>query len=230
MLDLYTLCAIAGGTLFVAQLALMLCGIGGDHDADAGADHDISHDTDHDQGHGFGLHGMVSFRALVVGLTFFGLAGRVAASSELSALAVFLIAGGTGVVGLLLMALLMKGLWKLEDDGTAHIEQALGEEAVVYLTIPGKKSGQGKVTVKVQNRLMEYRAVTDYDAIPTGATVEVVDLEDGETLKVALLSSGTAAPAVRTGEGASATPTQEADPSLRKQATPAQKAEGGTHV
>ncbi|MFH0938153.1 MAG: hypothetical protein V1899_02575 [Planctomycetota bacterium] len=188
MLNLYTICAIVGGTLFTIQLLLMLCGLGGDHAADAGADQDISHDVGHDQGHAFGLHGMFTFRALVVGLTFFGLAGHIAADNELSTLGILLIAGGTGLLGLFLVAMLMHGMQKLEKEGNVHIEQALGEEATVYLTIPGQKSGVGKVTVKVQDRLMEYRAVTEYDTIHTGATVEVVDLEDGATLKVAPVS------------------------------------------
>ncbi|MGD0091307.1 MAG: hypothetical protein ABSE73_15425 [Planctomycetota bacterium] len=190
---LYNSCAIVGGTLFLCQLAMTLLGLGG-HDADAGADHDIGadheagHDSAAEHGQGFSLNSLLSVRALVAGVTFFGLAGRAAASGALSSAAVLAIAAGVGLAGLSLVGLLMGNLRKLEAEGTVHIEQALGEEAVVYLTIPARNSGPGKITVTVQNRLMEYPAVTDSpEALPTGTPVEVVDLVDGETLKVARL-------------------------------------------
>lgn len=228
----YTICAILGGTLFLCQLLMSLLGVGGDHDAgggdhDIGGDHDVahdvghdaSHDAGHDQGHGLGLHGLLNFRALVVGVTLFGLTGRAVASSSLTTVAVLAVAAGAGLLGLFLMALLMRGLTKLEAEGTAHIEQALGEQAVVYLTIPARNSGAGKITVKVQNRFMEYHAVTDHEAIPTGTAVEVVDLVDGETLRVAPVAAAGAAVPKKTGDPVKADETR---------ATP--KKEGGIHV
>jgi hypothetical protein len=127
------------------------------------------------------------------------------------------LAAGVGLAGLVVMGLLMRGLHKLEAEGTVRIQQALGEEAVVYLTIPGKRSGHGKVTVKVQNRLMEYAAVTDNETIPTGTPVEVVDLIDEETLKVAPLR-------------ADAPVSDNEKQAAQQNATPVRKAQGGIHV
>jgi len=223
----YNVCAIVGGTLFLCQLVMMLLGLGGDHDADAGADHDLGGDHEaghgggHEHGQGFGLHSLFTFRAVVVGLTLFGLTGRAAAGSEWSAALGLAVAAGSGAAGLLLMALLLRGLYRLESDDTLKIHQALGEEAVVYLGIPARNSGQGKITVEVQNRLLECRAVTDGEALPTGTRVEVVDLLDDETLKVAPLpiapTGGT--PALR----------EESDPVTRKNATSTQRTEGREH-
>jgi membrane protein implicated in regulation of membrane protease activity len=189
MPDLYTLCAVLGGTLFLCQLAASLLGLGGDHDTDAchdvSGDHDASHDAGHDGGHGLCLHGLFNFRALVVGITFFGLTGRVAGANQLSGLAVFAIAAGAGLVALVSMALLMQALSKLQHDGTLRIQQALGEEGSVYLTIPANKSGLGKVMITVQGRLMELPAVSSQGELKAGTKVEVVDIVDSNTLVVA---------------------------------------------
>ncbi len=47
--------------------------------------------------------------------------------------------------------------------------------AVVYVPIPGKRAGAGKVTFRLQNRLVEYQAVTEDDTrLTTGEKVIVV--------------------------------------------------------
>lgn len=222
---IYTICAIAGGTLFLCQFVMLLLGLGGDHDVDTdhdiAVDHDASHDAGHDSGHGFGLHSLFSLKALVVGVALFGLTGRVAGGSHLSAAVVAGIAAGAGAVGLVGMGLLLHALRKLEAEGTVRIQQALGEEATVYLTIPARNAGPGKITVTIQNRLMELPAVTDSpDPIPTGAQVEVVDLLDGDTLKVAPLPKG--GKALRAPSEGTAAPEQ--------QAAPVQKPEGERHA
>lgn len=50
----------------------------------------------------------------------------------------------------------------------------MGMPVSVYLSIPGNRTGAGKVTIKIENRTMEYSAATRGDALPTGAHVEVV--------------------------------------------------------
>ena len=70
--------------------------------------------------------------------------------------------------------------------GKCTIEKFVGEgkTATVYLTVPEKRSGVGKVTVSVQERTMEYRAVADNEGIPTGSKVVVVGITNGDTLEV----------------------------------------------
>jgi hypothetical protein len=80
----------------------------------------------------------------------------------------------------------MQSLAKLHSDGTVRIERALGAPATVYLTIPGQKSGAGKVQVKVQNRLVEYQAITSQQQeLSTGANVVVVAVVNPGTVEVA---------------------------------------------
>jgi hypothetical protein len=55
----------------------------------------------------------------------------------------------------------------------------------VYVPIPGGKQSAGKVTVKVQERLVEYAAMTSADEkLSTGAKVVVVGVIGGNTLEV----------------------------------------------
>ena len=86
---------------------------------------------------------------------------------------------------MVLVAWVMQTLAKLQTDGSVRIERAVGAPAKVYLTIPAQKGGAGKVHVKVQNRLMEYQAVTSQRELPTGANVVVLGVVSPGTVEVA---------------------------------------------
>lgn len=73
------------------------------------------------------------------------------------------------------MAGAMLGMEKLQSNGNISIKNAVGKIGTVYLTIPPRRSGFGKVNVLVQERYAEYDAVTDCDEpIPTSAEIEVI--------------------------------------------------------
>jgi hypothetical protein len=99
METLFLFCAIFGGTILVAQF---LMGFGGDHehggdgaedspdhagdmhaDADAGDVHaDGHHDSHQAEHHGSTwMFGVLTFRTVMIGLTFFGLSGKAASAS-----------------------------------------------------------------------------------------------------------------------------------------------------
>jgi hypothetical protein len=82
----------------------------------------------------------------------------------------------------------MRTLLRLEDDGTLQIGGAVGLPATVYLRVPGGRQGVGKVLLTLQNRIVEYQAVTSQSSphdIPTGASVIVVDVVGPDTVEVA---------------------------------------------
>ncbi len=173
---LFLACAIFGGTVLVAQFLLGF----GDDDADGGdaADHDVSHDGDAvGDGHHHGstwLFGVLSFRTVLIGLTFFGLTGKAATASGFEPPLPLVIATGLGLASMYGVYFLMRGLYKLTADGTERIGLAVGEGGTVYLSIPAHHTGKGKVHVPVQNRLLEYEAETGGDKLPTGTRVLVV--------------------------------------------------------
>ena len=180
---IYLFCAIGGGTLLVCQFLLGLLGMG-HHDAGG---HDLHHDAhtgDHD--HGSWFVGVLSFRSLVAGVTAFGLAGMTATVNiGLEPLPAFALALAGGVGVLYLVAYLMRMLHRLKSDGTARIERAVGQPATVYLTIPAAKAGVGKVTLSLQNRTVEYQAMTPHQQLPTGAKVVVTGVLGPDTVEVA---------------------------------------------
>lgn len=74
----------------------------------------------------------------------------------------------------------------IKHEGNVHLENALGEEARVSLSVPEGRTGVGKVTLSLQGRLKEYHAVTDGRALVRNSAVTVVGLT-GSQLVVATL-------------------------------------------
>jgi len=200
---LYMLFAVVGGTVMVCQFVMTLIGIGGDADfVDDLSDvpHDVSGDTGHvDGSHGehTGEHhssnwlfGVLTFRTVIAAITFFGLAGLGGSSGGLNPLASFLVALIAGSGALFGVHWIMQQLQRLQDDGTVRIGRAVGKKGVVYLSVPPHKTGAGKVHLNLQNRTVEYLAMTADDRIPTGAQVTVTDVLGPDTVEVAVVREG----------------------------------------
>lgn len=185
---IFLVCAVIGGTLLVCQFLLGLLGLGhhdlGGHDLHVEVTHDAAHDAAHDAEHTSWLVGVLTFRAIVAALTFFGLAGLAAHGLGLTPMPSLAIALAAGAGAIALVASLMRTLSRLRSDGTARVERTLGRTGTVYLSIPAHKSGAGKVTVVVQNRTMEYQALTTGDELPTGARVLVTAVISADTVEV----------------------------------------------
>lgn len=197
----YSVSAVIGGTILFCQFLMTLLGMG--HDAPTDMPDDVPHDfhfghdggTDYDGAHDAGHHDtghhettsfirMLTFRTVVAAMTFFGLAGLAGNSAALPGeltLLVALAAGGAAMYG---VHWLMQSLRQLRADGTVRIERAVGRPGTVYLRIPASKSGVGKIHVNVQNRTMEYEAMTAHEPLPVGAKVVVVNVLGPDTLEV----------------------------------------------
>lgn len=95
-------------------------------------------------------------------------------------------------IGAVLGALAMYGVAKiiqltarLASNGTLQMRNALGQTATVYLMIPARGAGQGKVNLTVQERFIEASAITDGSvSLPSGAFVRVVDVRADNVLVV----------------------------------------------
>jgi hypothetical protein len=150
-------------------------------------DHHISvgdHPADSDQGATWFLH-MLSFRSVVAALAFFGLGGLAASSSQMSSWFAFPVAAVCGLTAMFMVAWLMGLLHHLQAEGTVRIERAVGGPGVIYLTVPPHGEGAGKVTVKIQNRTMEYLAVSHEEKpLATGTPVVVVGIVGPNTVEV----------------------------------------------
>jgi hypothetical protein len=193
----YMVCAVVGGTVLFCQFVLTLLGLSDDF-ADVPDDmpdaSDIGPVDHHGGGHHAGsehhesstwLFGVLTFRTVVAALTFFGLTGLATSSNNFRPLTGFftaLAAGGVAMYGLHWM---MQALHKLRADGTARIDRAVGTVGTVYLRIPGRNAGAGKIHLNLQNRTVEYDALTADDDLPAGARIVVVSVIGPDTVSVA---------------------------------------------
>lgn len=191
METIYLVCAALGGTFIVGQFLLGLVGLGNDHDfAHDTVDHDVGHDGGHDthqeQDHGSSsIFRWLTLRTVSAALAFFGLTGLSGRRLDLEEGPTLLLALAAGAAALMLVSWLMRMLHRLNVDGTVRIERAVGSRGTVYLTIPGKREGAGKVHVSCHDRLCEYKAVTADGPLTTGAKVVVVGIVSGDTVEVA---------------------------------------------
>jgi hypothetical protein len=180
----FLICAALGGGLMVCLLLAGLAGFG--HDADT--DHDLG-GGDHDHGHGHEhtgnwFLGLLSVRTVTAAVAFFGIGGMVALKSGVEELPALGVAIGAGFAALYLVAQLMRSLSKLKADGTARVARAVGQTGTVYLRVPGSKAGPGKVHVSLQNRTVEYQAVTAGAELATGTPIRVVGVIGPDTVEV----------------------------------------------
>jgi membrane protein implicated in regulation of membrane protease activity len=201
---LFMICAVIGGTILICQFVLTLIGLGGDHGVDFS--HDVAHDFagggghdagggdaqaaddgGHDAGHQHGsswIFAVLSFRTLVAAITFFGLIGLAAQSMGQSVGVQLLLAVAAGIGAMYGVHWLMRTIARLGEDATLRVKSALGQEGTVYVPIAASRSQAGKIQLKVQNRLVEYEAVTSSpERLATGTKVRVVGLA-GSTLEV----------------------------------------------
>ena len=182
----YMACAAAGGTVLVLQTLLMLFGVGDGHDADL--HHDVGADG-HDGEHADGAFSLLSVRAVASFLTFFGLTGWMGTSKGWGEITTILSAVGAGLVLMVIVAWMMRMQSKLQSKGNLDPRNALGQSARVYLRVPAKNSGFGKITVKVQGRSAEFNAFTLGDELATGALVEVKSMRTPDTFEVVALKN-----------------------------------------
>ena len=78
----------------------------------------------------------------------------------------------------------MRGIMKMRSDGNINIEKAIGKTADVYLTIPAKEAGAGKITMTLEERFVELSAIQNGDTpLLTGTKVRVISV-NGDTLVV----------------------------------------------
>ena len=180
---------LAASLIFVIQTIMTFLGAdaGGDFDMDAGgmdADFDASGS---DASSGMNLY---TFRNLVNFLLGFGWS-VILLQDSISSMTLLLIV--SVLVGLALVAIVMylfKWLSGMQQSGNIDVyKTAVGCQGQVYLTIPGERSGEGKVQITINNAVREYTALTDSDTLKTGTPIKVVEVLSPSTLLVEELNS-----------------------------------------
>ena len=182
----YMACAAAGGTVLLLQTLLLLFGLGDGH-PDVDVHHDIGPGDAHGSGHHEGAFSLLSVRALTSFFTFFGLTGWYGTVRAWDPTLNLVLAFLVGVALMVVIAWMLRAQSRLQSMGNLDPKNALGESARVYLRIPARNSGFGKITVKIQGRSAEFSAFTQGDELPTGAIVKITRMSTPDTFEVALL-------------------------------------------
>jgi hypothetical protein len=183
METVYIGCAAVGGSILALQTLMLL--FGGDHDGDAHLDPAGIGASGSGETHaGDTGIGLLSVRTIAAFITFFGLAGWYGVDKGWSGPTTIGVATAAGIVMLLAVAWLFHAQKRLAASGNVDSAGAVGKPARVYLRIPERNSGKGKITLLLQGRSVELGAFTKGEAIPTGAEVRVVRQVTGDTFEV----------------------------------------------
>lgn len=166
--------ACPASVFLIIQIILLLIGFGGEgeigDEVDITGDGDVDVTIDADSGLSlFTIKGLTAFFTVGgwVGFTL---------GDDSTALAIVL-SIVCGSVALVLMALIMKWLIRLQSNGNVQLSEAIGKIADVYLTIPAKNNGEGKISLTLNERLIEMNAIQNGDEpIKTGSKVKVVEI------------------------------------------------------
>jgi hypothetical protein len=180
---IYWASAIIGGTLFILRVIMMFIGNdmsddGLDSALDAGGDVVSGHHASSDLGFKLlSLQGLTSFFMM------FGLVGLALLRANQPVL--LTVIGGilAGLVTVAITGLIFTQMRRLQAEGTINIQNTIGKEGSVYLTIP--KNGSGQVQVIVQGSLRIFDAISNNKAvIATGEQIRVTGVASGNTLIV----------------------------------------------
>jgi len=192
--------ATVATALMIIMIIMMLIGMDGGEsfDGDIGADFDGSDldsgDLD-DAGDAFNSESFFSIGGLKIitirgALAFFSIGGWVVylmAESNPVWLAI-LIGVICGLAAAIMLAYVMRALFKLESSGNLNYNTAIGKVAVVYIRIPKSGMGKGKVIFTHQGRMVEVDAITkDTEEIMPKKEVKILGLENETTLIVKVI-------------------------------------------
>jgi len=186
--------AIPMSIAMLLQLVLMIIGFGTGSDTDYNID-DSNIDADHDvtmtEAGGYGnasVFKIFTIRGIVAFFALGGWAGLAALAAGLHPFWAIQISLLVGVCALLLAAIVIRFVLRMQSSGNIGLKNAISKEAEVYIRVPAKRSEAGKVTMLLQERFVELDAITDneVDLMPN-TKVNVIGIANGDRVIVAPL-------------------------------------------
>jgi len=167
--------ALPSSLLLILKSLMIIIGVGEGGDSDGGFDLDsdcgAGYPSELTAANLFTLQGVASFLA-VFGWTSI-LMYQAGAPLIVSIAAAIVL----GLAVMFALAKVMMSLTKLAHTGTLDVKTLLGGTGTVYLNIPPKGEGTGKVTIQTSERLVEFEAVSESDEdIPNNAAIRVIDI------------------------------------------------------
>ena len=170
--------AIFSTVIFAGLMIMAFAGGSDSHDFDADTGNgDFGTDTGHG-GHDFQVF---SFRNLINFMLGFSWGG-IGLYHLIPSKPILIIAAlSVGAAMVYIFFQLMRAVVGLGRDQTVLPTEAVGQTGTVYLTIPAKRSGKGKILVSLGGSTREFDAVTDGESLANGQTITVTEILE-ETL------------------------------------------------
>ena len=179
LLKTYWLVAIPTSLFFIFQTLMIF--IGGGHTD--GTDADFDTDGSHFDGTDTPLQ-LLSLRNFINFLLGFSWTGISFYTTITNKVGLFALSLGVGFLFLYFFFMILKKVQQLSEDNSFNIENTLFKTAEVYLPIPEKKSGKGKIMISVKGAFHELDAMTENESIPSNTIVKVVKIEANNLLIV----------------------------------------------
>lgn len=172
----YFYIALGFTVFFVLQSVFTFIGIGDNFEVDADFDAEVDVDVDIADGINMTFH-LFTIRGIISFFMVFGWTGYILSNSgDLQGIYVFLISLGTGSIMLFLIALVYYFFERISQDGNIDIRDAIGKQGSVYIPIPDRNEGIGKVQIVIHESLKTLDAIAKDKAITTGSQVKVVGI------------------------------------------------------
>ena len=171
MATFYLSCLLLGGIVLVGQFLMSVVGLDHHGWVDDGSAIEGSLD-------------LFTVRALSAASAIFGVTGLGLMQLGLNGWLAVPVAMGAALAAAIGVARLVRAMRRMDVDKSFEIAMTFGQQAKVYLTVPGGRAGAGKIHVTAHDRFMELDAVTADEAIPTGDTVYVIDAISSDTVLV----------------------------------------------
>ena len=160
-------------TVFLIIQIVMLCftSYGGDVDLDGDGDIDVDMDS------GVSIFTVKSLTAFFAVGSWAGLLTCALIADNLQWVSA-IVALVSGAAAFALVVLLMRFIYKMQSSGTFQPEKLVGRRATVYVSVPEKRSGRGRITLNAQGKFMELDAMTDGERLSVDDPVEIVATEN----------------------------------------------------
>lgn len=179
LLRIFWFVALPTSLIFVIQTIMTFVGVDATDGLEADFDGDISHSDAPFQL--FSLRNLINF---LLGFSWTGISSFNTIDNKPLLIGISVLVGAVFVY---FFFIIIKQVQKLAEDNTFKIDNTLHKTAEVYLAIPERKSGKGKVMISVKGTFHELDAMTEFEKIPSHTMVKVVKIINGNVLIVETL-------------------------------------------
>ncbi|MCL6258768.1 serine protease [Aquiflexum sp. TKW24L] len=176
LLRIFWYLAIPSTLIFLIQTIMTFVGVDASDGLQADFDSNLEGTT--------GPFQIFSFRNLIHFMLGFGWTGisfySIIENKTLLIALAFLV--GLGFVAMFFF--IIGQIRKLAEDNTFKISDTIGKTGEVYLTIPERKSGIGKVQISTKGSFKELRAITESETLNSGTLVKIKSIDSDNILLV----------------------------------------------